>query len=53
MLEEWKNKQYLHENDIHFPKEQRFIVLLLRRGRCERTLYLFVQFNPVYALTHF
>ena len=34
------NEKYLHENEIYFPKEHRFIVLLLQHGRCEHTLYL-------------
>ena len=34
------NKKYLHENEIHFPRENCFIVLLLQHGRCEHTLYL-------------
>ena len=32
------NEKYLHENEIYFPKEHRFIVLLLQHGRCEHTL---------------
>ena len=35
------NEKYLHENEIYFPKEYRFIVLLLQHGRCEHTLYFF------------
>ena len=38
MLVEYTNKKYLHENEICFPKEHRFIVLLLRHGRYENTL---------------
>ena len=33
-------KKYLHEKEIYFPKEHRFIVLLLQHGRCEHTLKL-------------
>ena len=33
------NEKYLHENEMYFPKEHRFIVLLLQHGRCEHTLY--------------
>ena len=35
MLEEYNNKKniYLHENEIYFPKEHRFIVLFLQLVR--------------------
>ena len=34
------NKKYLHENEIYFPKEHCFIMLLLQHGRCEHALYI-------------
>ena len=40
-----EKKIYLHENEIYFLKEHRFIVLLLQYGRHEHTLLVEISFS--------